>query len=72
MYRATMKISEGDRDPYTVTVHLADRYPRRKAQDLVNQLSIQLEVAQFSLPTEEVQGDVVGLEVLGKPNERDE
>ena len=44
VYWAAMEISEGHGNPYTVTVHLADRYPRREPQHVVDELGIQLEV----------------------------
>lgn len=47
----------------------ADLYPWRQLKDLREKLSVKLEVVQAAFASEELEGDVTRLQVLGEPGE---
>lgn len=70
VYGATVEVCERHGDADAVTVDAAHDDPGREAEDVIDELRVQLEVTQLSLPAEEVQGYVVRLQVLGEPTDR--
>ena len=52
-----------------VTDDPTDLYPWRQLKDLREKLSIELEVVQAAFASEELEGNVTGLQVLGEPGE---
>ena len=50
-----------------VTDNTGDVYPWRQLKDLCEELSIQLQVVEAALTSQELEGNVTRLQVLGEP-----
>ena len=65
--RLCVDVGEGDTCTNSVTQHSTDHHPWGKLQGLRYNLSIQLQVTEVPLATQEAERDITGLEMLGEP-----